>query len=202
MKLLKTIVLFCAVLILSPSLVFAQADVFQKGESGIGFLIGYADGDRSNTIQGTALGTISGILDFGFFTNSVSRGRSSDRTITTGYHLGIYPIRENASSKIKINLGIFAEYSNIEGENFEIVGISIFKRLGKSSSFVQPKASVIKVWPRGFSKPGEMAYQFDFTIAWKNETSIITITPSLLYGEDATVVGFTAGFAVPLKPSN
>ena len=199
MKLSKIIFLYCAVLMLSPSSVFAQADFFQKGESGIGLLAGYAEGNNSNTIQGAALVTYSGMLDLGIYTSSTSRIRSSRRNSTTGYHLGIYPLRENKSKSIKINLGIFAEYSNINGINYEIVGISMFKRMGGSSSFSQPKISVIKVWPRGFNQPGEMAYQFDFTLGWRKKYSIITATASVLKGEDASILGLTVGYAIPFK---
>ena len=202
MKLSKIVILFCAVLFLLPASVIAQADFFQKGESGIGLLAGYAEGNSSNTIQGAAFVIYSGILDFGIYNSSISQGRSWRRTSTTSYHLGIYPLRENASRSIRINLGIFAEYSNIQGINHEIVGISMFKRMGGSSSFSQPKVSVIKVWPRGFNQPGEMAYQLDFTLGWRQRNSIFTATASVLKGEDATILGFTAGFAIVLESGN
>ena len=132
MKLSKIVVLFCVVLFLLPASAIAQADFFQKGESGIGLLAGYAEGNSSNTIQGAAFVIYSGILDFGIYNSSISQGRNWRRTNTTTYHLGIYPLRENASRSIRINLGLFAEYSSIQGINHEIVGISMFKRMGGS----------------------------------------------------------------------
>lgn len=202
MKYSRIIFLFCAVIILSPESVFSQADFFQKGESGVGLLVGYAQSDRSNSMQGALLATISGMLDFGFFTNYIKVGKTWRKIESTGYHLGIYPLRESASKNLKINIGIFAEYININGINNEILGISIFKRLGDESFFLQPKMSAIKVWPRGVSKPGEMAYQFDLTAGFFKKSSIITMTTSLLSGEDVTVVGFTAGLAIPFNSIN
>ena len=194
MRLSKIIFLFCAVLILSPSIVFAQADFFQKGESGLGFLIGYAEGDRSNTIQGAAFLTYSGILDVGVYFGSVRLGNSSRRSSATGYHVGIYPLRESKTGGIKFNFGVFAEHSRIRRDNFNTVGISLFKKMGgASSSFFQPKVSLLKVWQQGSSNTGDLAYQFDFTLGWRKSISIITATLSILNGEDATIIGFTAG---------
>lgn len=204
MKLSKIIFLFWAVLILSPSLAFAQADFFQKGESGIGLLIGYAKSNNSSTIKSGALLTLNGVVDFGVFQSSIKSERSPYNINTTGYHLGIYPLREDTSNNIKINLGFFAEYSSIRGEDIGIVGISIFKRSSNLNSFFsQSKFSVIKVlYLSSSNRPSEMAYQLDFTIGWQKKYSIITATASVLNGEDATILGFTAGLAIAFEPAN
>ena len=47
--------------------------------------------------------------------------------------------------------------------------------------------------------PSEMAYQLDFTIGQQVSTTIIYTTLSFLKGQDATIVGLTAGFAIALE---
>lgn len=201
MKLSKIIFLYCAVLTLSPSLAFAQADFFQKGESGVGFLVGYAEGNNSSTFQRTALVTLAGVIDFGVSTSTISRKNSSSSIDATAFHLGIYPLRADTSNNININLRIFGEYSSISGEDIGIVGISIFKRSSNMNSFFsQSKFSVIKVlYLSSFSRPSEMVYQIDFTIGWQKKYSIITATASMLKGEDASILGLTVGYAIPFK---
>lgn len=204
MTLSKIVVLFCVVFLLTPASTFAQADFFQKGESGVGFLAGYAEGGNSSTIQRTALVTLAGMIDFGVFTNTISRKESSYSIGATGFHLGIYPLRADTSKNIKINLGMFAEYTSISGEDIGIVGISIFKRSSNVNSFFsQSKFSIIKVlYLSSSGKPSTMAYQIDFTLGWLQKFSIITVTPSILKGENATIIGFTAGLAIRFDSSN
>lgn len=204
MKLSKIVVLFCAVMLLPPASAFAQADFFQKGESGISIHAGYAEGNDATEFQVAALGILGGIFDLGVAKSSISPKNSYFSINSTIYHVGIYPLREDTSKNIKINLGFFAEYSNIRGEDIGIVGISIFKRSSNLNSFFsQSKFSVIRVlYLSSFSRPGEMAYQLDFTLGRRVSTTIINATLSLLKGQNATIVGLTAGFAVSFKSSH
>lgn len=203
MKLSKIIFISCALLFLPPASAIAQADFFQKGESGVGFLAGYAEGDGDNAIEGGGLVTFAGILDVGVFFGSVRLGNSSRRANATGYHIGIYPLRESKTGRIKFNFGVFAEHSKVRRDNFNTVGISLFKKIrGASSSFFQPKVSLLKVWQQGSTNTGDLAYQIDFTLGWRKRASIITATISILNGDDATIIGFTAGLAIPLVSVN
>ena len=201
MKLFEIIFLFCAVLILSPSLVFAQADFLQKGESGISMRAGYAEGNDATEFQVAALGILGGIFDFGVAKSSISSKNSYFSSNSTIYHVGVYPLREDTSKNITINLGLFGEYSSVRGDDIGIVGISIFKRSSNINSFFsKSKFSVIKVFNLSSSIiPSEMAYQLDFTIGQQVSTTIIYTTLSFLKGQDATIVGLTAGFAIALE---
>ena len=204
MKLSKIVFLFCAVLILSPSFVFAQAEFFQKGESGISMKAGYAGGNNTTEFQVAALGILGGIFDIGVAKSSISSKNSYFSINSTIYHVGIYPLREDESKNIKINLGMFAEFSSVRSQDVGIVGISIFKRSSSVNSFFsQSKFSIIKVlYLSSSGKPSTMAYQIDFTLGWLQKFSIITVTPSILKGENATIIGFTAGLAIRFDSSN
>lgn len=203
MRLSKSIVLFCAILILSPSLVFAQGALLDKGQSGFGTQIGYAQGPESNVLQGTFVGTAVGLIDIGFFIGSINNDRRGSRT-SVGFITELYLVREDTNQTVPLNLSIFFQYGSAGAANLGTIGISVFKKMAVSRySYKQPYLSLAKTWSSGFAERGEFVIEFGFTFAGKKGNSkIFSFTPSIAKIKDDIFIGLSLGFTFPLQPQD
>ena len=200
MKLSKIIFIPCAVLIVSSASVIAQGYLLDKGQSGFGTQIGYAQGPESNILQGTFVGTVSGMVDIGFFFRSTSIDRSSSMN-SVGIIYEFYPLRADTTGSPPLNISIFFQYGSSGTENPSSLGFYVFKKVSASeNSFMQPYLSLAKSWPFGVDKPGEYIIEFGFTFAGKKGNSkIFSMTPSIAKSKDDIFIGLSAGFTFPLQ---
>ena len=203
MRLSKIIYVPCAILLLSSATVFAQGALLDKGQSGFGTQIGYAQGPESNVLQGTFVGTAVGLIDIGFFIASINNDRRSSQT-TVGFITEFYPVREDTNQIVPLNLSIFFQYGSAGADNLGTIGISVFKKMAVSRySYKQPYLSLAKTWPSGFAERGEFAIEFGFTFAGKKGNSkIFSFTPSIAKSKDDIFIGLSVGFTFPVQPQD